>query len=172
MAKFSKKNIVVNGVKSFGKIEEDTNGVMITGQRSGDLVVNIDQSKISGVVFAKAILIIMKNMKVREKIIEPIIDEAFKYLGKTWKERNRAIVGEDVGVIFLKNRDDFRNLESRREDTIRKTQIEDMGKWSGDNRNDMLDDGRTNVIIARALAILKLLYNVKDLFFARRVKKD
>ena len=119
VVKFGKKNIVIYGVKSFGKIKENANSMIVESQRGRYLIIDVYQSKVSRVVFAKAILIIMKNVKVREKIIKPVIDEAFKYFGKAREERNRTVVGENMGVLFLKDRYDFCNLKSRRKDTSR-----------------------------------------------------
>jgi hypothetical protein len=36
------------------------------------------------VLFAKAILIVVKNVELREEFIKPVIDKAFKDFGKAW----------------------------------------------------------------------------------------
>lgn len=48
-------------------------------------MIDIQESKISGMIFAKAILVIMKNIETGEEIIKPVVDKAFKNFGKTWE---------------------------------------------------------------------------------------
>ena len=64
---------MIDGVKSFGEIRKDTKCVVVEIRRK-DVVINTKQSKISGMVFAKVTLVVMKNMEAGKEIVKPIVD--------------------------------------------------------------------------------------------------
>ena len=86
MMKFGKKNIMVDGVEGFGQIKENSNSVMVEVKGGRNFIVDVQKSKISGVMLAKSILVVIKNIEASEEVIKPIIDKAFKDFRKTWKQ--------------------------------------------------------------------------------------
>jgi hypothetical protein len=60
---------VVDGVECLGEIKKDTNSVMFDRQGGRNFVTDVQKGKISGVILAKAILVVMQYIEASEEVI-------------------------------------------------------------------------------------------------------
>ena len=78
-------------------------------------------------MFSKAILVVVQDVKACKEIVNSIVYKAFKNFRKTWKKGDGTVVGENVRIVFLVDWDNLCNLESRGEHTRCKREIKDIG---------------------------------------------
>ena len=119
---------MVNRIKGFWKIKENTNSIFTLFDSLYNLIYKWKQCQMGRWFFSKAILIFMQYLKNFKEGWNSIIHDFFKNLWENTQYRNRSVIIKQHWIITFVQGDDICNFQLTGENSLGKRQIANMGQ--------------------------------------------
>ena len=115
MIKLGEKYVMINGIKSFGKIDEKTNCRRFVDECIINAIHKFNDSHVSGVVRPEAELLIRKNMKTREEARKTNKHKTLKNFREAGQDGNGPIIVDVLPITLFKYRNNLSDLKAARD---------------------------------------------------------
>ena len=101
------QNMVINSVKSFQKVEENSSSGLSVIHGRGNIINQLNQCNVHRMISTKSKLIVMKKIVICQVFTDMIINHFFIKFRKSWKNGNGSIIFKLFWIAGFKNRENF-----------------------------------------------------------------